>query len=350
MSVELYLKERNTQEAIQECLRQNLFHLGLLLAKQSPKKHKHTVSTLTRTSNMMLTDKEPFTEDTSLIHVKLLCNWTDTESLTEVWNKMSMGNYQWNNIRLVTDNKEPDYYVIINAAPPSEKYIPSKTIVFHMEPFITTHNKDRWGEWGNIEKSTDFLNVITHEKGYNNLEWHLSSTWSQLKNTHPTKTKCLSTVLSSKYSDIGHIQRIDFVKYLETTDLSIDVYGDNAFNYKKYIKSLPYHQKDEAIFPYEYTFNAENNIIPNYVTEKLIDGILGECLVFYSGCPNISTIINEKAYVQIDLTNPDECYQIMSRAIQEDWWSQRIEIIRAVKMRILDELQFFPRLEKLLKA
>ena len=90
--------------------------------------------------------------------------------------------------------------------------------------------------------------------------------------------------------------------------------------------------------------------IKNYYTEKLIDGILGECLVFYSGCPNIRDFIDERAYVYLELSNFEKDYGIIQKAIQEDWYSKRLPYIREAKYKILNELQFFPRLEKFLTS
>ena len=69
------------------------------------------------------------------------------EQLREDWNKMSKGNYTWNDIELVLDN--PDYYVVINSPPPGVTVEPSKTIIFRMEPYMGGKNKKMWGEWAN---------------------------------------------------------------------------------------------------------------------------------------------------------------------------------------------------------
>jgi ribosomal protein L23 len=39
---------------------------------------------------------------------------------------------------------------------------------------------------------------------------------------------------------------------------------------------------------------------------------------------------------------------LIKKAIEEDWWSQRISYIKEAKQKILNELQFFPRLEKII--
>jgi len=155
----------------------------------------------------------------------------------------------------------------------------------------------------------------------------------------------LSTVLSDKYRDPGHIKRVDFVKFLESKGMEIDVFGGNRFNWKNYKGSLPYHNKDNALIPYKYTFNCENFGIKNYCTEKLYDGILAECLVFYSGCINVKDFVDEKAFVYLHLSNFEQDYLTIKKAIEENWWEKRLPYIQKAKLKILTEMQFFPRLE-----
>ena len=94
----------------------------------------------------------------------------------------------------------------------------------------------------------------------------------------------------------------------------------------------------------------ENNFEENFITEKLWEPILCESLVFYYGCPNVSKYINPLAFVEIDINDFEKSYQIIKKAVEEDWWSQRIEIIREEKKKILNELAFFPRIQKIIEA
>ena len=130
--------------------------------------------------------------------------------------------------------------------------------------------------------------------------------------------------------------------------MPVHVFGDNKWNYKDFKGSLPPHEKDIAMFPYKYVFNCENNNIKNYYTEKLIDGILAECLVFYSGCYNIREYIDEKAFVYLELSNFEEDYKKVKDAIDNNLWEQRINIIKKEKRKILNYLQFFPRIERII--
>lgn len=285
------------------------------------------------------------------IKVLLACNWCSSKELCDIWNKMSKGNYIWNNIQIVY--QEPcDYYCIINQPPKNLKIILENTIVFNMEPHMDKKS-DLWNEqWMNTDKNK-FKWYGSHDKHYNNNEWHISKTYTELKNEEIIKdenlSSILSTVLSDKYKDPGHIKRVDFIKFLQLkNDIKVDVFGGNRFMWDNYKGSLPYHEKDNALLPYKYIFNVENFQINNYYTEKLIDGILSECLVFYHGCPNIKEFIDEKAFIWLELSNFEEDYKLIKKAIEEDWWTKRLSYIKQAKTKILDELQFFPRLEKII--
>lgn len=295
---------------------------------------------------------EDTTETDQEITIKLYCNWTSSEKLTENWNRMSKGNYTWNNIRMITDDTEPDFFVVINSISDDIKIDKKKTILFRMEPRMEKLPK-LWGKWSD-PKDDDFYHVFRHETELNNIEWHLSKTYTEfctepiIKN--PEYDTILSTVLSDKYNDIGHIRRINFTKFLEQNDMKVHVYGSNKWEYKDYKGELPPMEKDLGVFPYKYHFNAENNFIDNYATEKLMDGILGECLVFYSGCRNIREYLDERSYVYLELSNFKDDMAIIQKAIKEDWYTQRLPYIRKMKKKILTEMQFFPRLEKFLKS
>ena len=322
--IDKYISENNIDLAIKECEEKNYFSLGTLISKISGKE--------------IISEKQ--------IKIKLICNWCSSKELSQLWNKMSQGNYRWNNLKIVFEDENIDYYVIINSPMEAENFIPEKTFLFQMEPELK--NNPNYPFFVNCEKF-GLLKIFDHKNEYNNIEWHLSKSYYELKEMEIKKTKILSTVLSSKYRDFGHTKRVDFVKFLEKKNLEIDVYGDNKWDYKNYKGSLPYHCKDDAIFPYKYTFNVENKEVKNYFTEKLIDGILGECLVFYSGCYNIREFFDERCFVYLELKNFEKDYQIIKNAIEKDLHSQRLPYILEAKKKILEDMNFFSRLEREIK-
>ncbi len=267
--------------------------------------------------------------------VKLLCNWTDR--LKDLWSHMHS---KESAIELVDES--PDYWVIINRPPRDAFFIPSKTMVFQMEPspdlFIKSLNRE------------NFLKVFTHDTSFNNIEWHISMSVDDADRVIEKRNgNVISAILSDKYYDEGHIKRVDFVKHIESV-VNVDVYGDNLFTYKSYCGSLPPMKKDDGLFPYKYHFNAENNAIPNYFTEKIIDAILTECLCFYWGCPNISEHIDPNAFIVLPLNDFEKSLGIIVEAIQTDEWSKRIDTIRLEKKRIMKDLNFFTRVESIISS
>jgi hypothetical protein len=60
--------------------------------------------------------------------------------------------------------------------------------------------------------------------------------------------------------------------------------------------------------------------------------------------------IDSQAFVRLPLDNFEESLSIIDKAIKEDWWSQRIDVIKKEKQKILNELGFFPRLKKIVES
>lgn len=280
------------------------------------------------------------------IKILMKSNWISSKGLCDLWNKMGDGNYKFTKDNLTIEMVwEPpfDYIVVVNST--TDPVPLHKTIYLVMEPII--HNTV-WRSY--LSTPSLFKSVWCHEPGnYNNNEWHLSKTRNELIHMTPTKTQgnAVSAVLSNKYFDPGHIIRIDLAQKAQH-ELEWHSYGSNYFKWKDYRGQLPLYSKDDAMFPYKYTFNAENTFLPGYYTEKLIDSILGECLCFYTGPPDIEDLVDPMAYVKLDMENIPQSIIIMKQAIEEDWYSLRLPYIKRAKHRILHETGFFPRLHNLI--
>jgi len=297
--------------------------------------------------------------------VKILCNWTDSNTLCNIWNNQSKGNYTWNNIKLTSDNNLIDYYVIINYPNQNEytmnlsKEIIQKTIVFQMEPTCNQHNNNwgtkTWGEWANPDPNK-FLEVMSHKKTHNGCQWSIPDTYHKLMTEQINKKyDFISIICSSKMNDPGHLKRIAFLNYNDNLPndqkIKIDIYGSvnkvcpNLSTYKRYLED---NEKGKGLKPYKYYFMAENNQEHNYITEKLWEPIVSECLCFYWGALNLSNYINPLAFIPIDLDNLEETHKIMKNAIENDLWSQRINIIREEKYKVLNYYNFFPTVERII--
>ena len=299
-------------------------------------------------------------KDRKQINIKMICNWSSSEKLCNEWNNLMLEKYRWNNLNFTWKDDNIDYYVIINKID-HQYYDPKKTIIFQMEPWCSDSNQNwgvkTWGEWAEPDPNK-FLHVRTHKKYHNNCQWQIKQTWKELKYNStvkdPSKQNKISSICSSKYFDPGHIKRIDFLKFIENQDdpdVIIDIYGfDNCHNFKNYIGCLSTDDKDHGIGPYKYYFIAENNNEFNYITEKIWEPLLMESLCFYWGCPNLSDYIDPLAYIQLDLNDFNESFNIIKNAVKNNLWEDRLEIIKREKQKILDKYSFCPTVEKVINS
>ena len=283
--------------------------------------------------------------------VKMLCNWCSSEQLCKEWSNMYDPKSKF---VMTSENTDIDYYVVINST--HEFYDPSKTIVFQMEPWVhgtSPWGVKTWGKWAIPDPST-FLEVRGRKTNcHNNVLWQLEQTYTDLQNlTYAPKLDRISTICSSKYFDPGHIARVELLRFLETRDPAmVDIYNkDNDLNFTNYKgPCTPYVDKSKGILPYKYYFMVENNYEDHFITEKLWEPILCESLCFYFGCPNVSTYIDQRAFVALPIHDFEACYQIMQTALAEDWWAQRLPIIQQEKQKILQELSFCPVVNEIIQ-
>jgi len=276
--------------------------------------------------------------------IKMLCNWCSSKQLCDEWSNMCEYEYTWKDIEITWENTDIDYYVVINST--NEYHDPKKTFVFHMEPWVHDTSKNwgvkTWGKWIQPEciklrgRNTPYVN---------NVFWQLEQNYPFWLYSTIKKSKSISTICSSKYFDEGHIMRIDMLKYFESKGLSIDIYNQNNDHHFKNYKGgvTPYVDKSKGMLPYKYYFMIENNFEQNFITEKLWEPILCESLCFYYGCPNVTDHLDPRAYV---LLSPDfeTSYQLVQKAISEDWHAQRLPYIKAAKEDLLHRMSFFPTL------
>ena len=291
------------------------------------------------------------------IRIKLICNWCPSIDFCKEWSNLFETENTWKNIEITHEDNNIDYYVIINYPYNEEYYEPSKSLIFQMEPWVYDESKNWgvkcWRHWSNPDESK-FLYVGTHKKTLNNVQWQINIP-SFIPNTRLDRVIC---VLSAKKFDIGHMKRINFIKFCENiktvdndtnNESKIDVFGrSNYHRFKNYIGELTNDKKENHYINYKYCLAVENNMETNYATEKIWESILCECLTFYWGCPNLEEYIDSNAFVRLDLNDFEESMNIIHRAIEEDWWSQRIDIIRKEKHRLISELGFFPKLKQIL--
>jgi len=267
------------------------------------------------------------------IKLKMICNWQSPQALMNEFGIMNHDNFKF-----TTDDKEADYFVIINYSPPGAFYDPRRTILFQMEPTVYDFSK-KWGAktWPSIDTSM-MLHVHYHDRALNGVQWSFNV------GDIPSKKNEVVSILSHKVNDTGHQLRIAFAK-----TQNVQVYGrENYHEVSNYMGVVPDDNRFNVYSKYKYCLAVENNFEMNYASEKFWEPILCECLPFYWGCPNLEEYIDPRTFVRLPLEDPAQAASIIQNALLDDLWSKRIDIIRETKKKILTQLGFFPTLTNII--
>jgi len=279
------------------------------------------------------------------VKVKIICGWESSESFV---NKLLNGPFLDPSLEL-TSSDEADYFVIYNQPSPGEFFDPKRTIVLQLEPWVHDSSKPwgvkTWGDWANPDP-TKFLHVRTHNTFLAPAHLAIRGDIYNL----PSKKDIPTIILSNKLVDTGHQLRVQF---LRAPDLQtpIDVYGKaNFHNISTYVGEVPDDERYNVYSKYKYALAVENNSETNYASEKIWEPLLCECLPFYWGCPNLEDYIDPQCFVRLPLEDPAKSSEIIRKAIEEDWWSQRIDAIRAAKSKIINELSLFATISKIIRT
>lgn len=265
-----------------------------------------------------------------MTRIKIHANWCSDYEIREYFNRCTInGDYTWKDISLSLH--EYDYLVVLNNAL-NYHHIPEKTICFFSEP-ITTRDLFKSQGWN---PGSNYFWVYDTKKYHNVDKWYISLNYKQLLQS-PIKTKVMSGIISGLRGMVGHEDRFHFLSYLDSLPF-FDHYGRgaNLRQFKRYKGELQ--NKEDGLLNYKYTFNCENTYENGYVTEKLLDSILCETLCFYSGCPNVDTLINKDSFIKVDLSNKDEAFDKIISSIQNNEWEKRIECIRSEKRKLMNEM------------
>jgi hypothetical protein len=275
----------------------------------------------------------------TIIRVMPLTNWTTTDHLIKEWSRFCKGS------NIVLTQQNPDYFLVINST--NQPVDPSKTIYFMMEPY----GDNLFKEW--LDKYPKLLFNGTHRHHLNNVEWHLSYSTTMLKNIEFSEERIngLCAIVSSRAYDPGQKYRLELVKILDSMKLpfQFDIYGKcSDMNFKNYKGELPRISKEQALNKYKYTLICENNDIPNYITEKLYDGILTETYTFYKGAPNTTSYFSPPSFGQLSGNIKDDLSLII-QSITSNKYQEALPSIKDMKKRILTQWALPVRINSILE-
>lgn len=134
---------------------------------------------------------------------------------------------------------------------------------------------------------------------------------------------------SNKTLTKGHKKRLKFAMYLkEKLPDVVDLYGAGFEDFE---------DKIDILCNYKYALVIENSQFRNYVTEKLFDTYIAECLPLYIGCPNIGDYINNNSYIPLKMEQSKFIVEFLRTIIQEETYNKYKSQIIGTKQLIMNK-------------
>lgn len=259
--------------------------------------------------------------------------WGNAEDILKEFNLMcNFRNCIFGDTLLVSS--DPDFWIIINEPNPEDidKIEVSKSLYFCLEPITVAF------PWISMINKNELYYYHDPNCNFNAGQWKMDTINIKfLPSCDLVKENKVSSILSSKLFHEGHILRLELLRYIDSHSSILHVYGkENYFNLRSYMKPVDYYMQHTVLLPYKYYLMPENNNLDYYVTEKVWEPILCECVCFYWGCPNLSQFIDERCIIRLDIQNLEESYQTIANAIENNEWEKRIDAIRKAKKWILE--------------
>jgi hypothetical protein len=252
----------------------------------------------------------------------------------------------WEDMVGVNNLDEADYYVVMQADSKISKKLPkNKKIFLRREPdSIISEKKFRKNKG---------LYLASYNNEFNFVTWWVDKTYDQLKVAEmPSKSKNLNTVLSHKTKTNGQKLRTQFASdFLDKYPDSIDVYGSfiqARQGLKTDVHTKPALEKYACTVDYRYSFVAENSLLDNYFTEKIVDSYLSWAMPIYWGCPNLEEYFPKESFHRIDITDPsavDKMYEISRHPLSKN----NVDAIRHARHLILEKYNLWPAIYNIIK-
>lgn len=132
------------------------------------------------------------------------------------------------------------------------------------------------------------------------------------------KTKMVSMTYSTKTFLPGHSFRHSLVKQcIPQIEQSVDLYGEGT--------GVRLQMKSDALRDYRFSIEVENDRLPNYFTEKLLDCFSTGTIPIYWGCPNIEDFFNVNGILQF--SSAEEFTELMNNLTPELYEKKKMAVL-----------------------
>lgn len=274
--------------------------------------------------------------------IKVIKNWNSPNLMRQT---PGCSGY-WNGIRFTWDAvDECDAVIILNLVPEmtAVNCAPENVWALIQEPYV--QGESDWMIKGHGQYAHVFTHYPVKSAGTKYIRcqpavpWHVNKSYDELKSTAvPNKQKSISWITSNLRLFPGHDCRMDFLNFLRSQDLAIDLYG-KGINYIE--------DKWDGLAPYRYSLAIENSSGPDYWTEKLADCFLSWTVPIYYGCTNLEEYFPAKSFIRIDINQPEAALEVITYTLSTDNWEARMPALVEARNLVLERYQFFPQMQNL---
>lgn len=261
------------------------------------------------------------------------------------WKQGGLPDYmEWQGVEFTRDPdcRDYDWLVVYDELPRSLKYeelaCPREhTILVNIEPQIIKVQPPVYTRQFNYILTTVDPGIIRHphyRRSCGALVWLSGHTLAEAAE-YPEfeKTDLVSAVCTRKLMKrTDHYLRHRLFEYL-LEHLDGFVWRGQGIN--------PVECKKEVMDSFKYTVAVENVVQPWHWTEKVSDAIISQCLMFYSGDPELGKVLPPGCFIPIPVDNPPEALRIIQEAIANNEYEKRLPAIRMARRLIVERYNFF---------
>ncbi|MBN8218019.1 MAG: hypothetical protein J0L75_15360 [Spirochaetes bacterium] len=149
----------------------------------------------------------------------------------------------------------------------------------------------------------------------------------------------LSVITSNKAFSPAHRRRLQFCLRLK------EVFKDRVDLFGRGIRDFD--DKWSVLAPYPFTVAIENDRLPWWITEKLLDPYLALSFPLYFGAPEAEASFGPESLLRIDPGKPKESMRTIERVLSErDFYAARRPALLAARAKVLEVHQTFAVLEQ----
>ena len=168
--------------------------------------------------------------------------------------------------------------------------------------------------------------------------WYVNVSFRELEEMPaPQKQKPCSWITSGINRTHNHRVRLNFLKQVQESGLSIEFYGRNLPSWVNSGGVL--YDKWHAMAPYQYNLAIENYADNEwYVSEKLWDSLLSWCLPIYYGGPAADKLLPPGSFLRLPSLDEKGIAYIQEVIASPDAWHEAESAIAEARQIILHKL------------